>query len=78
MAIDMVLSRLNRSSFFINVLIAKVWNLDSNFLMFVTTHSLNQHGIVLGTYDKLEIRKVIDEVLPELEQNKLAHAIRKC
>jgi hypothetical protein len=64
MAIDMVLSRLNSPSFFYNVLIAKVWNLDSDFLMLVTTHSPDHHGIVLG--------------IPKLEQHKLAHAIRKC
>lgn len=40
-------------------------------------HSLDHHGIIFGTHDKLEIRKVIDEVLPKLEHQKLAHAIRK-
>ena len=43
--------------------------------MFVTTHSLDHHGIVSGTYDELEIGKVIDEVLPKLGQHKLAHSI---
>jgi transposase len=49
--------------------------LDSDFNMFVTTHSLDHHGIVSGTYDELEIGKVIDEVLPKLGQHKLAHSI---
>lgn len=34
--------------------------------LFVTTHSLDHHGIVSGIYDELEIGKVIDEVLPKL------------
>ena len=46
--------------------------------MFVTTHSLDHHGTVFGTYNKLETEKVIDEVLPKLEHQKLAYAIRKC
>ena len=29
--------------------------------MLVTTRSLDHHGIVSGTYDELEIGKVIDE-----------------
>ncbi|RPJ69022.1 MAG: IS1634 family transposase, partial [Alphaproteobacteria bacterium] len=43
--------------------------------MFVTTRSLDHHGIVSGIYDELEIGKVIDEVLPKLGQHKLAHSI---
>src|SRR5665647_3769955 len=43
--------------------------------MLVTTRSLDHHGIVSGTYDELEIGKVIDEVLPKLGQHKLAHSI---
>jgi transposase len=43
--------------------------------MFVTTRSLDHHGIVSGTYDELEIGKVIDEVLPKYGQHKLAHSI---
>jgi|GEM_PF-3166532 hypothetical protein len=46
--------------------------------MFVTTHSLDHHGIVFGTYNKFETGKVINEVLPKLEHQKLAYAIRKC
>lgn len=49
--------------------------LDSEFIMFVTTRSLDHHGIVSGIYDELEIGKVIDEVLPKLGQHKLAHSI---
>lgn len=60
MVIDIVLPRLNRQYFFFNILIAKAWNLDSDLLMFVTTHSLDHHGIVFGTYNKLETGKVID------------------
>ena len=40
------------------------------FIMFVTTHSLDHHGIVSGIYDELETGKVIDEVLPKLGQHK--------
>jgi transposase len=43
--------------------------------MLVTTRSLDHHGIVSGTYDELEIGKVIDEVLPKVGQHKLAHSI---
>jgi transposase len=43
--------------------------------MLVSTCSLDHHGIVSGIYDELEIRKVIDEVLPKLGQHKLAHSI---
>ena len=43
--------------------------------MFVTTLSLDHHGIVSGIYDELEIGKVIDEVLPKLGHHKLAHSI---
>ena len=43
--------------------------------MLVTTHSLDLHGIVSGTYDDLEIGSVIDEVLPKFGQHKLAHSI---
>lgn len=43
--------------------------------MLVSTCSLDHHGIVSGTYDELEIGKVIDEVLPKLGQHKLAHSI---
>jgi transposase len=43
--------------------------------MFVTTRSLDHHGIVSSTYDELEIGKVIDEVLPKYGQHKLAHSI---
>ncbi|MDY9925576.1 IS1634 family transposase [Methanosarcina sp.] len=43
--------------------------------MFVTTRSLDHHGIVSGIYDELEIGKVIDEVLPKFGQHKLAHSI---
>ena len=78
MVIDIVLPRLDRQYFFINILIAKVWNLDSDLLMFVTTHSLDHPRIVFGTYNKLETGKVFDEVLPKLEHQKLAYAIRKC
>jgi len=46
--------------------------------MFVTTHSLDHPRIVFGTYNKLETGKVFDEVLPKLEHQKLAYAIRKC
>ena len=43
--------------------------------MFVTTRSLDHHGIVSGTYDELEIGTVIDELLPKFGQHKLAHSI---
>jgi transposase len=43
--------------------------------MYVTTRSLDHHGIVSGIYDELEIGKVIDEVLPKFGQHKLAHSI---
>ena len=46
-----------------------------DFIMFVTTRSLDHHGIVSGIYDELEIGKVIDEVLPKFGQHKLAHSI---
>ena len=46
-----------------------------DFIMFITTRSLDHHGIVSGIYDELEIGKVIDEVLPKLGQHKLAHSI---
>jgi hypothetical protein len=39
--------------------------------MFVTTRSLDHHGIVSGTYDELEIGTVIDELLPKFGQHKL-------
>lgn len=47
----------------------------SDFIMFVTTRSLDHHGIVSGIYDELEIGKVIDEVLPKIGQHKLSHSI---
>jgi transposase len=43
--------------------------------MFISTRSLDHHGIVSGIYDELEIGKVIDEVLPKYGQHKLAHSI---
>jgi transposase len=46
-----------------------------NFIIIVTTHSLDQHGIVSGTNDDLEIGTVIDEVLPKFGQPKLDHSI---
>jgi hypothetical protein len=48
---------------------------DLNFIMNVTTHSLDHHGIVSGTYDELEIGTVIDEALPKFGQHKLDHSI---
>jgi transposase len=46
-----------------------------NFIIHVTTFSLDHQGIVSGTCDELEIGSVIDEVLPKLGQHKLAHSI---
>ena len=46
--------------------------------MFVTTHSLEHHRIVFGTYNKFETGKMIDEVPPKFEHQKSAYAIRKC
>jgi len=46
--------------------------------VFVTTDFLDHLGIVFETYNKLETGKVIDEVLPKLEHQKLAYAILKC
>jgi len=46
-----------------------------NFIMHVTTFSLDHHGIVSGTYDELKVGSVIDELLPKVGQHKLAHSI---
>ena len=46
-----------------------------NFIMHVTTFSLDHLGIVSGTYDELKVGSVIDEVLPKVGPHKLAHSI---
>jgi transposase len=43
--------------------------------MYITTNTLDNHGIVCGIFDELEIGSIIDEVLPKVGQHKLAHSI---
>jgi hypothetical protein len=47
----------------------------SLFFVFVTMPPLLYHIIVFGIHGDLEIGKVIDGLLPKLEQHKLAHSI---
>ena len=52
-----------------------IFYFDQDFIMYITTRSLDHHGIVSGTFDELEIGKVIDEVIPKYGQHKLDHSI---